>query len=237
MKRLLILALATAAPLAGCLHPAPALHATAAEIGPIPDNYSEAVIPEGGTIVLQGDEAIHGDGRHGHRSLINAADDRRGAVTLADSLHRLVRRAKVVDHGVPGDTAAKSAQRWAGQPVGDLLILSFGYADFRAQTPVGDFTAALTKLVRQAQDKGAAVFIVTTPPTTDKTLLGLDLYRQAARAVALKEGVDVIDSTDALVKANVPLPKGDRGSPAIDQAIAGAMVPYIQVVPEQKTKS
>jgi hypothetical protein len=236
MKRLLTLALA-AAPLAGCLRPAPAPHATAAEIGPIPDNYSEAVIPEGGTIVLQGDDAIYGDVRHGHRPPINGADEKRGGVTLADSLHRFVRHATVVDHGFPGDTVAQSAQRWAGQPVGNLLILSFGYGDFRAQTKVADFTTALTKLVRQAEDQGAAVFIVTTPPATGKALLGLEAYRQAARAIATQEGVDAIDSADALFKANVSPPRDDQGNSAIYQAIAGAMVPYIQIVPEGKAKS
>jgi hypothetical protein len=164
MKRLLILALAAAAPMAGCFRPAPVLHATAAEIGPLPDNYSEAVIPRDGTIVLQGDDAIYGDFRHGHRPPINGADEKRGALTLGESLHRFVRHVKIVDHGFPGDTVEKSAERWAGQPVGNLLILSFGYGDYRAQTDVGEFTKALTKLVQQAEAQGAAVFIVTTPP-------------------------------------------------------------------------
>jgi len=237
MKRLLILALAAAAPLAGCLRPAPVQRATAAQIGPVPDNYSEAVIPSGGTIVLQGDDAIYGGFRHGHRPPINGADEKRGGLTLAESLHRFVRHETIVDRGFPGDTVAKSAERWAGQPVGNLLILSFGYGDYRAQTDVSDFKAALTKLVRQAQAKGAAVFIITTPPATSKKLSGLSDYRSAAQDVGTKEGIDVFDSSDVLTKANVPLPKDDHGSSALYQAIAGAMVPYIQVVPEAKAKS
>jgi len=238
MKRLLILALAAAAPMAGCfLRPAPVLHATAAQIGPVPDNYSEAVIPRGGTIVLQGDDAIYGDFRHGHRPPINGADEKRGALTLADSLHRFVHNATVVDHGFPGDTVETSAERWAGQPVGNLLILSFGYGDYRAKTDVSDFKAALTKLVDQAQAKGAAVFIVTTPPATDKKLSGLDDYRNAARAVATNEGIDVFDSAAALTQAQVPPSKDEHGDSNIYQTIAGAMVPYIQVVPEPKGKA
>jgi hypothetical protein len=236
MKRLLILALAAAVPMAGCFQPAPVLHAAAAQIGPTPDNYSEAVMPEGGTIVLQGDDAIYGGFRHGHRPPINGADEPRGGSTLADNLHRFVRHATIVDHGFPSDTVAKSAERWAGQPVGNLLILSFGYGDYRAQTSVADFTADLTKLVEQAQAQGAAVFIVTTPPAKNPKLVGLNTYRAAAQAVGTKEGVDVFDSADVLVKASVQPSRDDHGDSAIYQAIAGAMVPYIQVVPEPKAK-
>jgi hypothetical protein len=237
MKRLLILALAAAAPMAGCLRPAPVLHATAAEIGPTPDNYSEAVIPRDGVIVLQGDDAIYGDVRNGHRPPINGADEKRGALTIADVLHRVVRNVTIVDHGFPGDTIEQSAERWAGQPVGNLLILSFGYGDYRAKTKVSDFKIALTKLVHQAQAQRAAVFIVTTPPATDSKLSGLDAYRNAARKVGTEEGIDVFDSADALTKAKVQPSKDEYGNPNIYQTIAGAMVPYIQVVPEPKGKS
>jgi hypothetical protein len=238
MKRLLILALAAAAPMAGCfLSPAPVLHATAAQIGPTPDNYSEAVIPRDGTIVLQGDDAIYGDFRHAHRPPINGADEKRGALTLGESLQRFVRHVKIVDHGFPGDTVEKSAERWAGQPVGNLLILSFGYGDYRAQTDVEDFKAALTKLVHDAQAQNAAVFIVTTPPATSKKLSGLDDYREAAIQVGAKEGVDVINATEALTNAHVEPSKDEHGSSTIYQTIAAAMVPYIQAVPQPKGKS
>jgi len=236
MKRLLILALAAAAPMSGCLHPAPVLHATAAQIGPELDNYSEAVIPEGGTIVLQGDDTIYGGLPHGHRAPINGADEKRGGVTLADSLHRSMPHVTIVDHGFPGDTVAKSAERWAGRPVGNLLILSFGYGDVHAQTPVAAFTTALTKLVHQAQTQGAAVFIVTPPPTTGKDRWGLAVYREAAMNVGAKEGVAVFDSTDTLQKTGLSPSKDDHASADITQAIAGAMVPYIQVIPEPKAK-
>jgi hypothetical protein len=231
MRRLQSLALAAAIPLAACLQPAPVLHATAAEIGAKLDNYSEAVVPQGGTIVLQGDDAIYGSFPHGRRPPINGADEPRGAATLADSLHRFVPHVTIVDHGFPGDTVAKSADRWAGQPVGNLLILSFGYGDFRAATDYHMFDAALTKLVRQAQARGAAVFIVTTPPATSQKLFSLELYRLVARNVATKEGIDVFDSAEALIKANVAPSTDEHGAAAIYQAIAGAMVPYIQVVP------
>jgi hypothetical protein len=234
MKRLPILALAAAAPMAGCLHPAPVLHATAAQVGPVPDNYSEAVIPEDGTVVLQGDDAIYGGFRHGHRPPINGADEKRGGPTLADSLHRFVRHATIVDRGFPGDTVAESAGRWAGQPVGNLLILSFGYGDYRAKTSVAAFTKALTELVDRAQAQGAAVFIVTTPPATGKALLGLNDYRAAAQAVGIEEGVDVFDSANILTQAQVQPSRDGHGGSAIYQAIAGAMVPYIQVVPAPK---
>jgi hypothetical protein len=236
MKRLLILALAAATPMAGCFGPAPVLHATAAQIGPEPDNYSEAVIPRGGTIVLQGDDAIYGAFSHGHRPAINGADEKRGASTLADSLHRFVRHVTIIDHGFPGDTIEDSTARWADQPVGNLLILSFGYGDFRAQTKVADFKAALTHLVRQAQAQGAAVFIVTTPPATNASLAGLYYYRKAAQDVGTQEGIDVFDSTDALTQAKVQPSKDGHGGSAIYQTIAAAMVPYIQVVPEPKAK-
>jgi hypothetical protein len=184
--------------------------------------------------VLQGDDAIYGAFRHGRRPPINGADEPRGASTLADSLRRYVRHVTIVDHGFPGDTVAKSTARWAGQPAGNLLILSFGYGDFRAGTSVADFTAALTQRVEQAEAQGAAVFIVTTPPATDVKLAGLNVYRAAAQQVGSKAGVDVFDSADALVKAYVPPPRDDHGGAALYQAIAGAIAPYIQVVPDPK---
>jgi hypothetical protein len=237
MKRLLSLALAAAAPMAGCFQPAPVLHATADQIGPVPDNYSEAVIPEGGVIVLQGDDAIYGGFRHGHRPPINGADEKRGDLTLAESLHRFVRHVTIIDHGFPGDTAEQSAERWAGQPVGNLLILSFGYGDYRAKTKVADFTQALTKLVRQAQAERAAVFIITTPPATSPQLFGLNDYRAAAQQVGVSQGVDVFDSTAALTNATTPPAKDEYGGAAIYSVIAGAMIPYIQVVAPAKVKS
>jgi hypothetical protein len=232
----LILALAAPALLCGCFHAAPTLRATAAQIGPEPDNYGEAVIPSRGVIVLQGDDVIYGVVRHGRRPSINGADEKRGPFTLADGLHRQLRNVTIVDHGYPGDTVAKSAERWAGQPVGNLLILSFGYGDFRAKTPVAEFTAALTKLVRQAHAQGAAVFIVSTPPPTDVKLAGVSDYRYAAQHVAAAEGVDFFDPGAALYKAQITPSKDENGSAAIYQAIAGAMVPYIQVVSEPSAK-
>lgn len=238
MKRLRILVLAAVTPLAGCLHPAPPTpHATAAQIGPTPDNFSEAVIPAGGMIVLQGDDAIYGEARHGRRPPINGADERRGDHTLADSLHRILRDVTIVDHGFPGDTVERSAERWAGQPVGNLLILSFGYGDYRAKTKVADFTQALTKLVRQAQAERAAVFIITTPPTTSPQLFGLNDYRAAAQQVGVSQGVDVFDSTAALTNATTPPAKDEYGGAAIYSVIAGTMIPYIQIVAPAKAKS
>jgi hypothetical protein len=237
MKRFLILALAVTAPLAGCLHASPATpHATAAEIGPTPDNYGEAVIPLGGTIVLQGDDTIYGGLPRGRRAPINGADERRGAFTLAEGLRRVVRHVTIVDHGFPGDTVEKSAERWEGQPVGNLLILSFGYGDFRAKTTVRAFKAALTKMVQRAQAEGAAVFIVTTPPATSPQLSGLNAYSTAAQQVGLAQGVDVFDTNAELANAKLTPSKDERGSPPIYQAIAGAMVPYIQVVPDPGSK-
>ncbi len=44
----------------------------------------------------------------------------------------------------------------------------------------------------------------------------------------------MFDSTDILTQAKVDASKDEHGSSAIYQTIAGAMVPYIQVVPEPK---
>jgi hypothetical protein len=216
--------------LTACLSPAGHLHAGPDQIGPRLDNYGEAVLPLNGTIVVQGDDAVYGVVRDGRRGPINGAAQPRGAVTLTDTLQRALPGVAVVNHGYPSDTAAESANRWADAPVGDLLILCLGYGDLQAKTPPTEYGEALRALIRRGKARGAAVFVILTPPATDPKLSGLNGYRDAARTAAAEMGIDLFDPATALYQAQVKLPKGAEGSADIYRAIARAMVPYIQVV-------
>jgi len=227
--RLLALGLSSLC-LAACLHPAGHLHAGPDQIGPRLDNYGEAVLPLHGTIVVQGDDAVYGVVQHGRRGPINGAAEPRGAVTLTDTLQRALPGVTVINHGYPQDTAAESANRWADAPVGDLLILCLGYGDLQAKTPPTEYGEALRALIRRGKARGAAVFVILTPPAGDPKFSGLKGYRDAARTAAAEMGVDLFDPMTALYQAQVKLPKGPDGSADIYRAMARAIVPYIQVV-------
>ena len=227
------LALAGAAALSGCAHPSAHRYfqPTAEEVGPYPNSFSQAVIPHGGRIVVQGDELAYGLAAGRNRRRINGADQGQAPITISETLRRAVRGVQVDNLGYPGDTVAQSAVRWADAPPADLAILAFGFGDARAHTTQADFTIALEAYVREKQAHGATVFIVIPPALAD-TLRNqaVEPYRGAARIVASRTGAVVFDANAALVRLKLRNSKTYAQSPAEYQGVGADIVPYVKIV-------
>ena len=125
--------------LAGCALPKTAayFHPSAADMGPSLDNYGEAIVPVHGLIVLQGDDFIYGSAeRTRGRDPINGSQAPRGPVSLSEAMRTVLHGVQIENHGYAGDSIVDGFERWGGSPKGDLLVLSYGFGDVRAQTPV-----------------------------------------------------------------------------------------------------
>ena len=209
---------------------------TADQIGPNLNSYGEAVVPRHGLIVVQGDDFAYGLARGRSRHAINGAEEGQAAITISQALRKAVRGVQVENRGYPGDTVEASAARWTGRPSGDLLILSYGFGDQRAHTPISEFNDALTRMITAAHASGTAVFVVIPPPSSDP-LLDFDLasYRANLAAVARKANVVIFDSSAAMSRIRAPARKQTAQTPAVYQAVAADMVAYIKVVSPPQT--
>jgi hypothetical protein len=206
---------------------------TAAQIGPEPNSYGEAVLPDHGLIAVQGDDLAYGVARRPTRNRINEADQGQAATTISQGLRQALgaRRVTVENRGFPGDTVAASAQRWAGAPRPDLLILAFGFGDMQAHTQVGPFAEGLRKLIHDARAQGTAVFIVTPPGVSDKlTNANLAPYLSVAANVAAEQDVELFAASTSMATAKEAPSKGIPQSARTYAVIAGSMVPYIKLV-------
>jgi hypothetical protein len=239
LPKLTVLAALTAAILAACAHePAPArfFQPTAEQIGPEFNSYGEAVLPDQGLIVVQGDDLAYGVAIHPTRHHINDASVGQASRTISQSLRHVLgdNRVRVENRGFPGDTVADSAKRWAGLEPGDLIVLAYGFGDMKAKTTPADFGEALRAQIRAAHARGAAVFVVT-PPTVSDPLVEAKLapYRWTADAVAGQEGAESFSAAAAMTAAKEQPTKDVPQRSKTYETIAAAMVPYIKLVKPQ----
>jgi hypothetical protein len=216
---------------------------TMAEVGPVLDNYGEAVVPAHGLIVARGDDLIYGVGRHSRRAGINGSSVARTGVTITETLRQALKRVTVVNQGYPQDTVISSAQRWADGPAPNLLILSYGYGDAAARTPPADYESALRDMVRRAHARGAAVFLIptplmaatpTTPGKTPKTTPALvdsaiEPYRAVMRRIGQEENAEVFEPQAEITRIKATPTRTIAQTPDIYQAIAAGLVPYIRI--------
>src|ERR1700761_9585053 len=81
---------------------------TADQIGSNFNSYGEAVLPEHGLIVVQGDDLAYGVARHPTRNRINDAGVGQASITISQGLRRVLRssRVRIENRGFPGDTLA-----------------------------------------------------------------------------------------------------------------------------------
>ena len=239
MKRLAALsALSALLLLAACAHrdeaePVRYFQPTAAQIGPELNSYGEAVLPEHALIVVQGDELAYGVGRRPTRHRINGADEGQAALTISESLRQVLgtRQVRIENRGVPGDTVAAGARRWAGAQRPDLLILAYGFGDMAVHTQVDPFGEGLLAMIRAAHAQGSAVFVVTPPMLSDKLAnANLSPYRSRADAIARAAGAEVFPAATAMATAKESPTTGAPQTARTYQVIAGSMLPYIKVI-------
>jgi lysophospholipase L1-like esterase len=206
------------------------------QIGPEFNTYGEAVLPEHGLIVVQGDDLAYGVGLHPTNNRINDADVGQASLTISENLRHVLgaKRVRVENRGFPGDTVADSAERWADMGPGDLLILAYGFGDMKAHTSSTDFLNGLRAMVRKAHARGAAVFIVTAPQLADKFQdAKLNTYRDLANAIGEQEGAEVFSSIAAMTTAKETPAKGVPQKAKTYEVIAASMIPYIKLVTPQ----
>ncbi len=207
---------------------------TADQIGPNLNSYGEAVVPRHGLIVVQGDDFAYGLARGRSRHAINGAEEGQSAITISQALRKAVHGVQVENRGFPGDTVEASAARWAALSPGDLLVLSYGFGDQHAHTPIPAFDDALTRMIAAAHARGAAVFVVLPPPSSDPLIdSDLSAYRAALNGVAHQAGLLIFDASAAMNRIKAPPLKHPAQSAAVYQAVAADMVAYIKVVSPQ----
>jgi hypothetical protein len=227
---------ALAASLAGCIAAQPThryFQPDASEVGPAANSFGEAVAPRHGLIVVQGDELAYGLARGRSKHDINGAHAGQAATTISDALREVFgRKVEVENRGFPGDTVAASTARWAARPPGALLILAYGYGDMAAHTAPDAFRTALQALIRDAQAKGATVFVVL-PPNFSDALMNSELapYRAVASDLAQHQGAEMFDAASSMSRIGVAPWKAVAQRPSVYAAIAGDMAPYIKVLP------
>jgi lysophospholipase L1-like esterase len=226
--------------LAACAHSGPTTSRYFApqpdQIGPEFNNYGEAVLPEQGLIVVQGDDLAYGVGLHPTRHRINDADVGQASLTISQSLRHVLgdNRVRVENRGFPGDTVADSAKRWEGLEPGDLLVLAYGFGDMKAKTKVEVFGEELRAMIRAAHARGVAVFVVTPPAVADPAVEAkLAAYRWMADYAAGQEGAESFSTVAAMTAAKEHPAKGAPQNAKTYRTIAAAMLPYIRLVKPQ----
>lgn len=197
--------------------------------------YGQAELPVGSVIAVQGDDLVYSsDARRGRAPGINGAGVRRSRETVADSLADLLARnqgrVEVEDRGYPGDTVKEGLARWADRPHAALVVYGYGYGDAVAGTPYGEFRLALAQAVRAARGRGQYVMLIVWPVVRAPGLnVKLQPYREAVRAIAANQGVDVIDAS-AVYAPTQTAPAGIDLRPEQYRQIAGEIARRIQVV-------
>ena len=204
---------------------------SAEQIGPDPNSYGEAVLPLHGLIAVQGDDLAYGLARGRSRHEINGADRGQSSLTISQVLRKAIKGVEVENRGYPDDTLAQSVARWSGSKPPNLLIVCVGLGDASAHTPLDEFNSGFASIIHTARAQGAAVFVVIPPqladPIEDHQLAD---YREAAKAIAAREGVEVFDAA-ASMRRLARAPVKTAAQPAqVYQAIAADMAPYIKVV-------
>jgi lysophospholipase L1-like esterase len=239
LPKLSLLAALTAAILAACAHePAPArfFRPTPEQIGPEFNSYGEAVLPEQGLIVVQGDDLAYGVAVHPTRHRINDAEVGQASRTISQSLRHVLgdNHVRVENRGFPDDTVTDSAKRWQGLEPGDLMVLAYGFGDLKAKTKPAEFAENLRAQIRAAHARGAAVFVVSPPSVADPQVeLKLSAYRWWAETVAGQEGAESFSAVAAMAAAKEQPAKGAPQNAKTYETIAAAMVPYIKLVKPQ----
>ena len=221
--------------LAGCASRPPHRYfqPTPEQVSPFPNSYGEVVVPRHGLIAVQGDELAYGLAQGKSRRTINGADQGQGPLTISEALRRALKGVNVENRGFPGDTVAASQQRWAGAPHADLLILAYGFGDERAHTSLNPYTNSLATMVQAATAKGEAVFIILPPSSSDSLLAAaVAPFQASGRLVASVYGATLFDANSSIARIKAAQQKGVAQTPAIYQAIAADMTPYIKVVPK-----
>lgn len=211
--------------------------AAAAVSRPETDNYGRLILPEGSTIVVEGDDFAYGaTGEEGPLEKgLNGARAARLAHPWPELLSGLLGgRVGVVQAVYPGDKARDGVARWATTAPGDLTVIMYGandYLDEEDRTPPGDYARAIRTLVDRARSRGGWAMLVTPPPYRGPAVNpGLEPYRQALLALRGEPRVLTVDLPRTLVFADGFWKDKRRLGPAGQRAVAAAVAGRLVIV-------
>ncbi|MHA7820221.1 MAG: SGNH/GDSL hydrolase family protein [Erythrobacter sp.] len=167
-----------------------------------PSGSFPLTLPRDATIVIEGDSLV------GNRRGVNEG------VPWPTRLEKLLEGVEVVNRGSGESTAERGLVRWQEAKCGDLAILLYGANDagirgwIRGRSGIGieRYTSALEKIIARHKDCGAMVLVLAPlAPGSSAMEARLSPYRDAAREVALQEGVHFLDPLEAWTDVAAPL--------------------------------
>jgi hypothetical protein len=203
----------------------------AADVGPVLNNYSQFTVPKNGLIVVEGDGLAYGSSARGKEPGINGSSAPRSPTPFPETLSHLL-GVRVENRGYPGDTIAKGEEHWRGQPVGNLLIISYGYEDAKAGTSKADYEAVLNLMISQASSQGAGVILLLAPIYADKTLSEhAEASRNAMREAKAHFRTQSFDVWQTQWIFSHRYTDGSYQSDSLYKALAYTIAPYIAVAP------
>lgn len=205
---------------------------------PETDNYGRLILPEGSTLVVEGDDFAYGaTGEEAPPEAgLNGAKAARLAHPWPELLSRsLGGRVRVVQAVYPGDKARDGVARWATTPPGELTIVMYGandYLDEEDRVAPADYARAIRTLVDRARSAGGWVMLVTPPPYRGPAVnAGLEPYRQALLAFRGEPHVLTVDLPRTLVFSMGFWKDKRRLGPAGQRAVAAAVAGRLIVTP------
>ena len=202
------------------------------QVGPDLNGYSQATVPQSGTIAVEGDGVVYGATAPRRRT--TSAQTTQSKTPFPEILERLL-MVHVENRGQPGDTIAQGEARWVDSPSANLLILAYGYSDAKAKTPAAEFAATLNRMLTVARARRAAVMLLVPPAFADPKLsAAAEPYRNAFRQVQSKFGIGVLELSAALAGTSPHPTDGSYQTDKGYRAIAYTIAPYIAVAPAAK---
>jgi hypothetical protein len=146
---------------------------------------------------------------------------------------------RVHDETKAGSTLEEGADRFALGPAPNLLVISYGFGDAFAGTKPAAFRHDLQAMIKGAQARGAAVYVVVEPPTAADLSKRTEPFRQATRDLAAANGAGLIDvapppkpgAPPAAVQVGVMTTPAKTPADLDLSLIAGQVAQYVKVAP------
>jgi len=191
-------------------------------------------VKTGDVLVFEGDSLTYGldESPSGNGRPINGAPQRRSATPFPEYLGRLLGGdVKIVNHGFPGDRTSEGLRRWTHTGRGDIYFIMYGTNDAGnfGQLPggalsVADYAQKLQTIATRRLKEGAKVAILLPPPAMDPGFdAHLQPYRRAARDMAGRLGLPILDTPSVLRSVAERWVDGIHLSARSNQAIAAAI--------------
>ena len=205
---------------------------------PETDSYGRLILPEGSTVVIEGDDFAYGSTGEevAPGAGLNGAKIGRVPHPWPQVLSQLLGgRVRVVQAVYPGDKARDGLARWSTTAPGDLTVIMYGandYLDEEDRVPPADYARTLQLLADRARSRGGWAMLVTPPPYRGPVVnAGLEPYRQAILAMRGQDRLLTVDLPRILLFSGGFWKDKRRLGPAGQRAIAAAVAGRLLIAP------